>query len=687
MKKTLLSITFIFSLFFVFGQLAGSGKAYDFASAKITIPNNSSLNPTNLTLEAWIKADSWQASSWQGSILSKDGWATGDNGYCLRVGANGTVSFNIGNTGWHEVTSSAVMSTNQWYHIAGTYDGSLLKVYVNGVLANTVPWTGTVATTSYDLTIGDFAYSAVGGNRYFDGQIDEAKVWSTALTETQIREYMCKKVTSSHPQYANLRGYWNMDQTGSVLDQSPNANNGTVTAATQVNSGAPIGNASVYSYLSAPNLTLAFGTMDIAEVTSTATLPLAHLYRVDAAPLVTTSVAIIDSLDQSHYYGVYVTPTPASNYTFTYNYGTNPLAAGGNEIYTNLGVRATGSTSPWSVGASTQNQTLNTLTHSATGRKEMILTLNCQPVTVTPASTQNLCAGDSVLLQVNSAVTNIQWMNGTTPISGATSPSLTVSTTGNYTVSGNAGICAATSSVVNVTVHPTPTVDFGDLPSNTFCVTDGLQNITNSVPATGGTFSGPGIFNNTFTPNMAPAGVHTLYYNYTDAFGCHNIDSFIVTLGTPPAAPVITQTGFQLCTPACGVFTWSLDGNVISGATTNCYTATANGVYSVYCTTPEGCVSTTATSTVAGVGIEEFSWGTNIDISPNPTNGFVKVTLPQNAADDLSYRLLDINGRVITKSSFNNSQITIDLSALEKGVYILSISNNEGQIVRRIVKE
>ncbi|MGJ8661065.1 MAG: LamG-like jellyroll fold domain-containing protein, partial [Bacteroidota bacterium] len=665
----------------------GSGKAYDFNSAKITIPNSSSLNPTNLTLEAWIKADSWQPSVWQGSILSKDGWATGDNGYCLRVGANGSVSFNIGNTGWHEAVSSALMGTNEWYHIAGTYDGSLIKVYINGVLANTTVYTGVVASTTYNLTIGDFAYAAIGGNRYFDGQIDEARVWSTALTEAQIREYMCKKVTSSHPQYANLSGYWNMDPTGAVTDQSPNGNNGTVTSATQVNSGAPIGNASVYSYLSAPNLSLAFGTMDTAIVTSSSALPLTHLYRVDGLPVVTNTVAIIDSLDQTHYYGVYVNPTPAASYSFAYHYGSNPFAAGGNETYTNLGVRATGSTSPWAAATTTQNQTINTLTYSATGRKEMILTLNCQPVSITPSSTQNLCAGDSILLQVNSAVTNIQWLSGGTPITGVTSPTFYASTTGNYTVSGNSGICAATSTAVNVTVHPIPTVNFGDLPSNSFCVTDGLQNITNSVPATGGTFTGPGIFGNTFTPNMAPVGTHTLYYNYSDPFGCSNVDSFIVTLGATPPAPVITQTGFQLCTPACGTFTWSLGGNVITGATTNCYTATANGIYSVYCTTPEGCVSTTANSTVAGVGLEEFSWANNIEIAPNPTSDIVNIFIPNEAKSNLEFNVVDVNGRMILSDKVVGSKINLDLSNFESGVYILSIHNTDGQLVRRLIKE
>lgn len=688
MKKTLLSINFILSILFSFGQLAGSGKAYDFNSAKITVPNTASLNSTSLTLEAWIKADSWQVSSWQGSILSKDGWATGDNGYCLRVGANGTLSFNIGNSGWHEATSSAVMAINQWYHVAGTYDGTSLKVYINGILANTVVYVGTIQSTTYDLTIGDFAYASGGGNRYFDGQIDEARVWSIALTESQIRDYMCRKVTSSHPLFTNLSGYWNMDQIGSVVDQSPNGNNGAVSVATQLNSGAPIGNASVYSYLSIPNLTLNFGAVDTAKVVASSVLPLVHLYRVDDLPLVATTSGTIDSIDQTHYYGVYVAPTPASNYDLSYHYGTNPLAAAGNEIFSKIAVRATGATSPWSVASAVQNQSLNTFLHAATGRKEMILTLNCSPVNITPSTTQNACAGDSVLLQTNNSVGNIQWFNGASSIPGANGSSLTVFASGIYHITGNSGICAATSNNVTVTIHPIPTVDFGDLPSSVFCQTDGIQSITNYIPSTGGLFSGPGIFNNTFTPNMAPPGMHILYYNFSDQFGCHNVDSFFVNLGVPPPSPVITVTGGNtMCVAPCGIFTWSFGGNPIAGATSNCFTGTANGLYSVFCTTTEGCVSDTTNYTLAGIGIQESSLALGLEIAPNPTKSLISIAFQNQFFENLTYKITDINGRTIADQTVIESNITIDLSDEEAGIYFLTISNYEGQIVKRIIKE
>ncbi|MFA7272306.1 MAG: LamG-like jellyroll fold domain-containing protein [Crocinitomicaceae bacterium] len=670
----------------IFSQLAGSGKAFDFASTYINVPNSTSLNPsTSITLEAWIKADTYAGNSWENVIISKDGWGTGNQGYTLRTGAGGILSFNFSSAGvWKEVTTSAVMTIGNWYHVAASYDGTTLRIYVNGVELNTLAFSGPITNGAYDVTIGKMAYLA-GGTRYFDGQIDEVKIWSTALTNTQIKDYMCKKVTSSHPSFASLAGYWNLDQSGVLTDQSMNGNDAVNVGATQINSGAPIGDVSVYSYLSPVNLSLSYPMTDTAVVSSSSILPLVHLYRVDATPLVTTAAPVVDSIDQTHYYGVYTTPTPASSYQFVYKYGANPLLIG-NENYGQVSARATGSTTPWAPVVSAQNQSLNTFTYAATGRKEYILSIACPLLTISPSTTQNVCEGDTVHFSITGNPTNVQWFEGSTALVGETAATLNVTTSGVYYITGNAGICADAGNSVTVNVHPIPTVYFGDL-DTVFCKTEGLQTITNKIPAVGGTYSGPGIFGSTFTPNMTSVGTHTLYFNYTDGFGCHNSDSVVVTIGDVPPAPVITQSaGFVLCTPACGTFTWALDGVVIPGETGNCYTATANGNYTVFCTTPEGCESTIASYAVAGVGIEELSWGNLIEISPNPTNGALKISLPIVANENLPYEVMTANGQIVSSAHFSGLQAELNLQNLSEGVYFIVITGNEGTIVRRIVK-
>jgi hypothetical protein len=73
-----------------------------------------------------------------------------------------------------------------WVHLAGTYDGATLRVYVNGIQVSSQTQTGNLATSSDPLQIGgDSIYG-----QYFEGTIDEVRVYNVALTATQIQNDM-----------------------------------------------------------------------------------------------------------------------------------------------------------------------------------------------------------------------------------------------------------------------------------------------------------------------------------------------------------------------------------------------------------------------------------------------------------------------------------------------------------------
>src|SRR6056300_1594874 len=82
-----------------------------------------------ITVEAWINASSWRTQVYEGNIICKEE-NTSNLGYMLRAGDGGRLNFTIGNGSWYElITSSSVMKTNQWYHVAGTYDGKVIRLY------------------------------------------------------------------------------------------------------------------------------------------------------------------------------------------------------------------------------------------------------------------------------------------------------------------------------------------------------------------------------------------------------------------------------------------------------------------------------------------------------------------------------------------------------------------------------
>ncbi len=315
MKKlfTILVLSVITFISTINAQSPSSGKALNFGTlAYLEVNNNTSINmTTGLTIEAWINATSWDAASWGGSIVSKEFWlGSTEYGYVLRCGANGKLSFNIGTTGnWQEAESAAIMSLNTWNHVVGTFDGSFLKIYVNGDLVGTTSYSGSINTDNSNLRIGA-AVCSIGGLRHFNGKIDEVKLWNVALSKNNIRNWMCRKTTSSHPNYSNLKAYWKFDEgTGTTTaDHSVNTNTGTLNSSpTWITSGVPLGDTSAASYTSPYNFSLSGINQDTLFLSNVSGAPSSiHIYRIDETP---NSVSIPTSstgIDTTHYWGIAV---------------------------------------------------------------------------------------------------------------------------------------------------------------------------------------------------------------------------------------------------------------------------------------------------------------------------------------------------------------------------------------------
>ncbi|MFK7785014.1 MAG: LamG domain-containing protein, partial [Crocinitomicaceae bacterium] len=475
MKQSILqfcgALLLMITPFGMIAQVPGAGTAYDFSSTTMSTPDNASLNPTNISIEAWIKADTWAPNLWQNVIVSKDGWAAGDQGYTLRAGANGVLSFNFSGGGtWREVTSAPLMATGKWYHVAGTYDGATMRIYINGEEVGTNAYAGSITNGPYDLTIGGASFT-VGGPRYFDGTIDEVRIWSEPVTETEIRDYMCKKLDASHPSIAALLAHYSFDSPGFLLDASGNGNNLTNVSATQVTSGAAIGDESVYEYGTPYDLSLAYSTIDSIHVQSTNTISTIHLYRVDMAPNTLNASATIDSMDYSHYYGVFVGSSASYNYTLAYNYYGNAMGLT-NGSYLNLAGRTDGSGTTWTPQGATVNQPATTVNKTFNSNTEVMLAIACPSINLSVSGVQNLC-GTATLDATDQATNgNYPWHDGNGPITGETNAAYTMTATGNYYLVANDGLCVDTSDVINLTINPNPTVGFGTL-GNVFCEDDG----------------------------------------------------------------------------------------------------------------------------------------------------------------------------------------------------------------------
>ncbi|MDC0584782.1 T9SS type A sorting domain-containing protein [Bacteroidales bacterium] len=212
------------------GCLAGPDYALDFDGIDDYVDggNNASvqISGTNITLEAWINVSSFEANSYEGSIIDKHN--SSSQGYGLRCGGSGILSFNFGNgSSWNEITSPASsLSENTWHHIVGVYDGGTQSLYIDGELvASNNLSTSIVDAPTTNLRLGS---GAEYPTRLLTGQIDEVRIWNVARTPEQIRENMMTVLTGDE---TGLQLYYRFDQqAGTILyDVSANGNNGTLT--------------------------------------------------------------------------------------------------------------------------------------------------------------------------------------------------------------------------------------------------------------------------------------------------------------------------------------------------------------------------------------------------------------------------------------------------------------------------
>ncbi|XZF13869.1 endo-beta-N-acetylglucosaminidase [Chitinophagaceae bacterium MMS25-I14] len=180
------------------------------------------LSGTAISLDGWVYARSFKNTSpYISSIMGIE--ENGQNTAELRFGDAGLDSNKLqfvlsigGNT--QKLAANTACAANQWYRVTGTYDGTTMKLYINGQLNITMPVTGAVSAN------GTFY---IGRNwddtRILNGYIDEVRAWKKALSAAEIAADTC----SVSPAATSLEGYWTFDNcAGFANDKTANGHDG-----------------------------------------------------------------------------------------------------------------------------------------------------------------------------------------------------------------------------------------------------------------------------------------------------------------------------------------------------------------------------------------------------------------------------------------------------------------------------
>jgi len=150
------------------------------------VTNTAVLNPTaTMSVAAWIKPTTWGAGN--ARIVEK---GLTDNQYRLTseetTPGSGVrvLKFHVFNVG---TVSANLPTAGFWHHVAGSYDGSKLLLWIDGALAGNVAATGAIPTTADNLFIATKNNAAPAGNGdYFNGTIDDVRIYSRALTNADV---------------------------------------------------------------------------------------------------------------------------------------------------------------------------------------------------------------------------------------------------------------------------------------------------------------------------------------------------------------------------------------------------------------------------------------------------------------------------------------------------------------------
>ncbi len=206
MKKIVLPV-FLISFIQVTAQ-TNYALSFDGSTNYVQVSDNNGLDlSANFTLEFWVYPTGVGSDPTQGGIIINK-----ENSYEIARFADGSIQFAMSTSGlgseWSWTNTGLTMPLNQWSHVALIKSGTSIVAYLNGSASysdNAQP--ATLTGNSQALRIGSRDPSR---NQFFNGYIDEVRIWNVARTQAQVKRCMFNEDVSNSA--TGLVGYYRMNE-------------------------------------------------------------------------------------------------------------------------------------------------------------------------------------------------------------------------------------------------------------------------------------------------------------------------------------------------------------------------------------------------------------------------------------------------------------------------------------------
>lgn len=682
--KRLLPAFLLFICSVARAQYAGNALDFDGTDDMVvssTVPAFfSNLASNDFTIEAWVNP---RGSAFQRILFAQPSTS---NFVSLGTNTGNTIYFYvIVNSTTYSIATSTSIAQNSWTHIAARWTAATNtpEVFFNGVLQPGANGGSSSTGTSGLMVVG----SRPGGAQYFNGLLDEIRVWNEARTQCEIQSNMNVSITGVQ---ANLSVNYNFNQgtaagnntgTTTLPDISGNAFNGTLT-------NFALTGATSNWVASGGTLTSSGNPAAGVSTTQSATICQGSSYTFPDGSTqsnITSQVIQVSTLQTVN--GCDSTITTTLNVNPSYNITESAaVCSGGSYTFPD--------------GSSQNNITAQTVYTSnlltVDGCDSTITTtVNVNP-TYAISESAMICSGGSYTFPDGSTQSNITsqavYTSTLQTVAGCDSLiTTTVDVNPTYSISESAAICYGGSytfpdgSVQNNLTSQT--VYTSNLQTTSGC--DSL--ITTTVDVTPIYALSETITACSGTTVIFPDGstqVVTADYSYTSALqtttGC---DSIITTNVTVPVIDnSVSQSNFTLTANAStATYQWLDCGNnyaPIANETNQSFTATAAGTYAV-AVTSSGCTDTSA-CVLLDVGMGEQALQL-ISVFPNPANELLTIAFPQTTQATL--QLFESSGALVRSVNVNTDNATLDLSGLANGVYHLTIRTTDGITTRQVIRQ